>query len=123
MIKVDEKNLVACEINGTVVNATPKYCAGEYAKLARAIYLELGYEDKVKLADSMIPGSEKAEVNETTGQAHVEPQEEKDLIRQLIDRELKFFGIPTLYLIILIVFILIVRLNYYISKRRKEKGG
>ncbi|ODS37879.1 hypothetical protein BEH94_00920 [Candidatus Altiarchaeales archaeon WOR_SM1_SCG] len=124
MIKVDEKNLVACEINGTVVNATPEYCAGEYAKLARAIYLELGYEDMVNLTDSMIPGSKKAEVNETTGNAQVESApEEKDLIKQLIDRELKFFGIPALYLIIPVVFILIVRLNYYISKRRREKGG
>jgi len=72
----------------------------------------------------MIPGSKKAEVNETTDKAQVESApEEKDLIKQLIDRELKFFGIPTLYLIIVGVFILIVRLNYYISKRRREKGG
>ena len=85
--------------------------------------MELGYEDMVNLTDSLIPGGEKAEVNET-GDVPVESTpEEEDLIQQLIDRELKFFGIPTLYLIILVVFILIVRLNYYISKRRREKGG
>ena len=61
--------------------------------------------------------------NATENVSVVEPAapEEKDLIKQIIDRELKFYGMPTLYLIILGVFILIIRLNYYISQRRKAK--
>jgi len=130
----NEIKLVSCPINGSLVNVSADVCSKEYAKLARVIYLELGYDDKVNLTELMIPESERAgwvnvTKNETVPEEIPVNEEEKTMLQKIIGGELKIFGIPALYIIIIVSLILISfiysKVNAIMASRAAKgvKGG
>ncbi len=126
-LRVDEaKKYFEIALNYSENNDTVN--ASIYAELSREIYIELNDTEKITVADALIlkcEGEKTEEIDETIEITGTDDEnitvEEKSLIRKIIDRELEFYGIPVLYVILIVILISGVLISQQAKKRKQEE--